>query len=332
MRYSFRVSADARETIKRVLSILYVHRQVDQDIFIHSTQRSGSTMLFDAMAGQPRMKAVGEPFQERKRAVVGRYISAPRSRYGTADADTWSGMVRYLDDLGSGGFVGGFERTYNPTSVRHHFCTARNVYKILRALPLVVDLRTAFPAARHLVLVRHPIPTVTSRVRNGWHAPVEDYLDDLSFMARANNAQRRLIADLAAGDAFSRHLAVWVLEHSFLTEKRDLLEGAGVPIVAFEHIVADRMAAATWLAEYTALNAVALAHHLGRPSRSTRHSTLQTGAAIEAGYTDQLLDGWVARADHGQLALCQAALAEFRFGGYRADDPRPRDWLTAPPW
>ncbi|MCF7914762.1 MAG: hypothetical protein K9L66_06335, partial [Spirochaetaceae bacterium] len=54
---------------KRILSHAYSHRQGElPDVFIFSTQRSGSTLLFDMVASQPGFKAVGEPFQERKQA------------------------------------------------------------------------------------------------------------------------------------------------------------------------------------------------------------------------------------------------------------------------
>ena len=113
-----------KAALKRIASSLYTHRQSDlPDIFIHSTQRSGSTLLFDAIASQKGMKAVGEPLQERKHPVASHYIQSPRSRYFDLDPPLAAELRSYLGDLLGGGYVGGFERSYDIRNPRHHFVT-----------------------------------------------------------------------------------------------------------------------------------------------------------------------------------------------------------------
>mgnify|MGYP006275474865 FL=1 len=290
-------------------------------------------MVYDAIAGQPEAKAVGEPFQERKQAVVRRFVSSPRSRYADFDSDLGEEVRAYLDALLSGQFVGGYERSYNPWSGRHHRVTSFNVVKILRTLPCTDWYRRQYPNARHILLIRHPVPTALSRARNGWHAPSEDFASDPRWLETLDSRQKQLFCRLSSGDLFQRHLAVWIGEHWFLQHENSELRSHGVNLVGFEHLVQDRDSAGAWLVAVTDANDPdGLRRRLGAPSRSSRYSTATSVEAMVGGNTETLVSGWMSTVDSQQIAIAGELLETFGFTGYRAQHSEPADWLANPPW
>ena len=320
--------------IKRTLYPLYTHKQGAQsDVFIHSTQRSGSTLLFDVIASQPKMKAIGEPFQERKQPVFGRYLQETRSRYVTFNQGLEGGVRHYIDDLLSGQFVGGFERTYNPRSVRHHRYSNRNTVKLLRTLECTGWFASNYPTDNHLVLIRHPVSTVLSRVRNQWHPPIEDFLSQHTWFSGFSPEQRGLARSLAGGSPFSRHLIVWLFEHAFLSQAHQELRRRGVHLLAYEHVVTEPLKAATWLVETLDLPRLDMAiDSIQAPSRSTRHSTSETTNAIREGDSGELLGGWRSQVSSQELEPLEMALEPFGIGFYRTNQTLPQGFLIPPPW
>jgi hypothetical protein len=320
--------------LKRIASAAYRHAPSGlPHIFIHSTQRSGSTLLFDGIASQPGMKAVGEPFEERKIRTVERYIHRPRRRYYYLDDTTAQELRQYLDALLSGAFVGGFERTYNPLSVRHHRRTGRNVVKILRTLGCTAWIAGSYRNAYHLLLVRHPIPTVQSRVRNHWEAPIEEFTSDHSLTAALSPEELRAVKRLQDGTEFDRHLAVWLLEHRSVRTEFPRLRELGVYLLSYEHLVAEPEAAASWMSNTLQLPHLGLLHRqLASPSRSTRHSTAETTQAINAGRRDELVGGWQKHVPTKERYRVQEYLACFDIPFYTAHEPFPRNPLDVPPW
>lgn len=305
-----------RSVGKRLRRPLYRHtRGTRPDLFIHSTQRSGSTLLFDMVASQDRMKAVGEPLQERKIRAVRRYLSTPASRYAWLDEGDLAGLDAYLSALLDGRFIEGFERSYDPRNPRHHYLTDRSVTKILRASQLYSWLRGRF-AGEHLFLARHPIAVALSRARNGWAAPVEAFVAADAWYAR-RSADQRAIVDASREMALEfRHVVVWCLEHVGLSWDESFL--------AYEHLVTrpDRHASAI-ADRFQIEDRVAFAEALGRPSRSSRYSRAETRQAIELGDRSPLVTGWRTRAEDELVAFTARCLETFEIGWYRADEVMP---------
>lgn len=328
------MSGGTKAGLKRIASVLYTHRRSDlPDIFIHSTQRSGSTLLFDAISSQPGMKAVGEPLQERKHAVASTYIQTPRSRYFDLDSEVAVQLQSYLDALLSGRYVGGFERSYNIRNPRHHFFTQRNVVKILRTFACTHRIAEMYPRAKHIALTRHPIPTILSRVRNRWHAPIEEFLASPSLLQLLTEEQLALLRKLAASSQTDRHIAVWLVEHFGAERHLDELRQKEVPLIAFEHVVREPGAAAGWLSNtMTIPNAANIAHRLGLPSRSTRHSTAETTRALAEGRAVDTLSRWTGEVEDKTRETVSHGLSLFGIEFYEANSVEPKGRLTLPPW
>lgn len=328
------MSGSGRALLKRIMSVAYTHQPSDlPDVFIHSTQRSGSTLLFDAIASRKGMKAVGEPLQERKRHAISRYIQEPRSRYFSLDSTVHERLHAYLDDLLSGSFVGGFERSYSIRNPRHHFFTNRNAVKILRTFACSDRIAEMYPGAKHIALVRHPVPTVLSRLRNGWSAPIEEFLIDPGLIEILTREQHRLLLRLARSKPLDRHVAVWLVEHFGVRRKVRTLQELHVPIVALEHIVVDPPAAAEWLSQTLHINdRQGIEHRLGLPSRSTRHSTKETTQALSEGKASETLSRWTELVDAGTKESVAAGLSLFDIDFYDVNVTEPRGALAASPW
>lgn len=317
---------------KRLLFPLYRHHPGEKpDIFIFSTQRSGSTLLFDMIASQPRMKAVGEPFQERKQPVTARYLPQLYSRYVQLDTAMEAGIERYLRDLLDGRFVGGFERSYDRRNPRHHYQTDRNVVKILRANQLIPWFYRTFPG-RYIFLLRHPIPVALSRARNGWSAPIDAYIEQSRWFGSLRDEQQRFVGDARTGTLAEQHLAVWCLEHVGLQKARNSGRANGeapafdeiVRTIHYEEFVLhpDRFID-TLIDELEIADPRRFREAVDRPSLSSRYSETQTHAAITAGDRESLVTGWVQKVDAGFLSIAREAIQIFDIPWYSADSPYP---------
>ncbi|MCF7914827.1 MAG: sulfotransferase, partial [Spirochaetaceae bacterium] len=304
------------------------HRQGElPDVFIFSTQRSGSTLLFDMVASQPGFKAVGEPFQERKQAAMAKYLPRQFSRFTElADPELLDGIERYISDLLSGRFVGGFERTYNWRNPRHHFHTVRNAVKVLRATHLLPWFTAKF-SGRYILLVRHPVPTALSRTRNGWAAPLESFVQQRSWFSKLSSVQQKLVNSSSGESLFRRHIMVWCLEHTGLLAADDAFFASlsrEVPLLHYETLVTepDRilpMLAGQWEIplpqEFYARFSV--------PSRSSGYSADATKNAIGEGNKGNLLARWTGQLSKEDAAFTQQALDAFTIPHYRADTVMP---------
>ena len=290
-------------------------------------------MLFDAIAAEKGSKAVGEPFQERKFTTVRRFLENPRSRYTDFNGVTASQVMSYFSLLMSGSFVDGFERTYNPRSIRHHFFTDHNVLKILRCLEMAPWLAEQFPGARHILLVRHPIPTILSRSRNGWVAPIQDYLGDPVWVAQFDDNQRSFMNELAQGRLWQQHFAVWLAEHAFLRSFAYDRGRSGLTILAFEHLLLYPEEASRWIADYTqAPSSDAIHARLVKPSRSTRYSTQAIRNAIAEQDTGSVLRTWMNDADEAMMKTVDKGMGLFELNMYQSNSAEPQGWLAINPW
>ncbi len=331
---------------KRLLSPLYRHTSGTRpDIFIFSTQRSGSTLLFDMTASQRGMKAVGEPLQERKQPVTAQYLPHLYSRYVQLDTAMENGLRRYMQDLLAGRFTGGFERSYDLFNPRHHFRTSRNVVKILRANHLLPWFIETFPG-RYVFLVRHPIPTALSRARNGWNAPIDSFIRQNQWFEKLSKEQRQFVTDVESGRVAAaiirRHILVWCLEHVGM----EALLGSGpgghsgpsdhsgtAPLfLPYETLItAPENVINTLVNTLEIEDAVAFAEALQRPSRSSRYSEQDTHEAIHEGHRQSLVEAWSQRVDTSLVAFVGDALSVFGIPWYRADNPYPVSYPVSMP-
>ncbi len=346
---------------KRLLSLLYTHRQGNlPDIFIFSTQRSGSTLLFDMVASQPGFKAVGEPLQERKRDAIRQYLPYQCSRYAGFDTADFSergggeagkapegahemarGMETYLRDLLAGKFVCGFERTYDLRNPRHHFRSERNAVKILRATHLLPWFAERF-AGEFLLLVRHPVPTALSRTRNGWEAPLDSFIAQRRWFESLSDAQREFVHSAEEESLFRRHIVVWCLEHSGVLPsprgtigewsigkspaKPEALRTIGnrVLFLHYEDLVAQPYEILPYVAECWQLpEPDRFVERFTTPSRSSKYSAADTKTAIGRGDAQELLSKWKSRVSAEDLEFTGRALELFEIQNYRADEVMP---------
>lgn len=314
---------------KRLLSPFYRHSPGDRpDIFIFSTQRSGSTLLFDMTASQSGMKAVGEPLQERKQPITRRYLPNLYSRYVQMDTAMEAGMARYFDDLLAGRFVGGFERSYDRRNPRHHYITDRNVVKILRANHLLPWFIERFPG-RYVFLVRHPIPVALSRARNGWIAPLKAFSEQRNWYSRLTAEQRDFVATCRDAGTVVQHLAVWFLEHVGMPEVIESIVSSApvVPpltILFYEEMLLQPEATLNTLVDTLAIDDVdAFRRSLHRPSRSSRYSESATHTAIHDGDTRKLIERWQSTVDTQIIRLTGEALRVFGIPWYEPESPYP---------
>ena len=233
------------------------------------------------------------------------------------------GMEAYLRDLLDGRFVEGYERTYDPRNPRHHFCSRRNAVKLLRATQLLPWFTARFPG-EYLLLVRHPVPTALSRARNGWAAPLEDFIAQEKWFEGLSARQRDFVRTLARNQEeseqllFRRHLVTWCLEHA------GVLTANAAPLLHYEHLITQPDAVLPVLAKrWQVPDRQAFLERFYRPSRSAKYSREETKSAIGAGDRREMLEGWKSRVGEDEIAYAEKALSLFGITSYRARETMP---------
>ena len=134
----------------------------DDTVFLLSSGRSGSTWLSAMLQSIPSTRTVFEPFH----ATRGYEALAPyRYRYLRPEDD-----VDILNETLSGVLNGHLRSDWAdqfnplfPTTFR------RRLIKEVRINLLAPWLTRAFPDARYLFLIRHPIPLAMSQLNGGWN-------------------------------------------------------------------------------------------------------------------------------------------------------------------
>ena len=214
-------------------SVSNVHRQGnDPNIFLFATARGGSTWVMEIIASQPGMKYYDEPFNVRRDNVsrTGLFLDWRSIMPGSDDPQ---GIVKYLNDLASGGYP-----HMNPPPFRphHRYFTNRIVFKIHELEHLIGTIARQCHG-QVVYLLRHPIPTTLSRrVFPRLDLFVESsYYSDLIGDAATLRSIRRIVE---SGSHLERGTVSWCYENLVPLTHRDF-EGL---FITYEEMVLNQAA------------------------------------------------------------------------------------------
>jgi hypothetical protein len=134
---------------------------LDSTVFLLSSGRSGSTWLTRMLESLPSTRTIFEPFHAKR----GYQALAPY-RYRYLPPDETDRVLRdTLADVLSGRQRSVWSDQFNPLRPATY---RRRLVKEVRINVLAPWLTRAFPEARFLFLVRHPIPLALSQLKGGW--------------------------------------------------------------------------------------------------------------------------------------------------------------------
>jgi hypothetical protein len=147
------------QLVNHRLNIHIPHPQ--EDIFVFSTARSGSTWLMELLASQPGFKHCNEPFNLRDPWVAGKIGKLGiRDWNDLYDESKLDQIKDYLSRFQTGRYL--FK---NPPFYRNHYriITSRILFKIIHALEDRVNWLMDNFNANVILQFRHPIPASLSR-------------------------------------------------------------------------------------------------------------------------------------------------------------------------
>jgi len=317
MRRSFRIKDGVKLGLDRtgVWRLLHQHRRKAPDIFLFSTPRSGSTWLLEMLATQPRVQTIDEPLHPHS---VERRFGPDYSHFRHfPDSAFFPNMYDYINGLGDGTILHGGYAALRTT--RHRMVADRSAFKILRAASLLDWFYTNLPG-HYIVLLRHPIPTALSRMRNEWGHHVDEYMaSDYYRLAYLDKDMLNIVQRTGeSGSDLERFVIGWCLDNLPLLR---CARQEGIPIVTYEQIVADPETAITNIADALHLEQVdKMLKRIGTASSSTKFSNIKTRQDIVSGNTEGILDKWRDEVDAATERRLLSIVQEFGIDLYGYDE------------
>ncbi len=303
------------------------HQQGPQrNVFIFASHRGGSTWLMQLMEGQPRLRALNEPFSVHQggtqhiarmpKTEAGQLIS-----FSTPEAEA---RVRtYTEDLLSGRIpTGATWRFWNRDYPRK---SDRILIKDLHAKALMGWFSENFDIDV-VYLTRNPIPQSLSCLRNKWGANGGAFLRDPSFTSRIGpDLTRYARRILELGTPLEQHVLGWVLENyvplTLIPQRPDWL------FVTYEDCVLEPEATLRRVAKRLQLPDLdAMRARLDIPSRSSKMSLATTREQIARGDSALGLGLWREQVSRQEERSLLTMLERFGIPLYEAGFDEARPW------
>src|SRR5699024_905063 len=175
---------------------------------------------------------------------------------------------------------------------QHKWNTNRTFIKCLRA-PGLLDWFLKNYNFHILFLLRHPIPSSLSRIRNGWGIAKKNKAEEVyaSFYESEyyqkhilNDEVKKLIEKkVSEGSDLERQVIQWVLEHiKVLKNLKKLSENDSFTLLTYEELTLKSEKVIKYLSKELDLTNVERMNQLiNKPSNSSKHSIKKTNDAIK---------------------------------------------------
>ena len=308
-------------------------------ILILTSRRSGGTWLTDALASEPGLLCVLQPFAIGLSDPFLRSEAAiPQSLRDNLGVPIRPGDESWMRPLMERIFDGRLRIGWpaNPFSRRFRFRTNRVLVKMHNTKAWIDWFDESFPNARVVFHLRHPIPQALSTMRMGWPNRTGAYLRDRRFVETHLTPDLESAAhDLSEhGDELQKAIVGWLVENRAplrlleLGCRRRWLTTTYEESVANPSVVFDRL-----IKHLGFERRRAVLQSAGLPSHTVfdaAKANLIRNAASEPSGRSALLEGWRERVAQDQLAEAERLFRLFGLRHYRADSPYPsRDlWLS----
>jgi hypothetical protein len=303
-----------RSSIKSLLKHLHRHEKTQEDIFIFTLPRTGSTLLAEILNTDPFTKTVSEPLALNRDnlQVLRRYFPEdfPIERYVDISPENLQRMYGYFEDLSKG-------KTWNSyywsdlRSGFHRFTSERTLFKTHRLTYYFEDFMQHFKDDFGLYLLRHPVSHSFSRLKLGWDPYIDLYAASPKIRNLLSKEARSKIREvLAYGSQLEKFVLSWCLENYVFLHK---LKSGSLPDhifpVFYEELV--RSPEKTIREICMRVNMEYNEGMLSRvkvPSSGIVHSSEDAETQILAGNTDYLTQRWRQSIDEQGLEKVQDIL------------------------
>lgn len=280
------------------------YEKIDKkNIYFFSTFRSGSTLLMDLFASQKGYRCISEPLNISKEDVP-----LKKNSYIFLNGKEEEIFIEYFNKLNDKKI---FRISKKNISYFNVFYFNRLVFKINSAPNLLPWFQEHYNGY-FMFLVRHPIPTILSRLRNKMVFDINWYLVKHFAFCQKNldAAQIKWLRYLRShGTEFEKSICYWMLEHLFLEK---YVNDSEVLVLRYEDLVSNPQHSIEKMDRFCNLNQPERMHkELRRPSSSHPLSEKYILDAIKKEKKDVLLMDWQNKVSEKQVAFCNDLLKRF---------------------
>lgn len=313
-------------TLKRSLYFPWLYHQGKRkNILLFSSRRSGSTLLSQIISGNPGIRYIDQPFDFY--AWIGKDIKAQylpsvyRSQFINLSETEELSVKKYTSLMLQGDLkqLGGLEHFQFP------FVANRTLIKICCASALINWFNVNFDV-EIFYLVRHPIPTALSMVRNQWNQGGklgEAYIVNDFFVDRYLSTKQVKLAKkiLSEGTHFQQCILTWCLENLIP------LKYASPTLfkIRYEDLILN---SANWVdiiaGKLELKNTKKMFKKTVKPSKSSYLSDNKTRKLISKNSKKKLLGKWKSQISREQIDDTKKVLDLFEISEYRADECLPK--------
>ncbi len=205
-----------KQAIKEAIWSLTRHEKGRKgDIFLFSTRRSGSTLLMETIAANRGVSYIDQPFSlyHAKPDQLSILPIVSDSKYVELSDEDMNRVYDYLSKLLNGELK--VNAPWEFWKSNFDWVSDRFVLKIVNAKGLIERISDQFDAIHIVYLIRHPIPTALSAIRNNWTLTTNSFLQNPHFIEKyMNNDLLAFSHDIKnRGDIVQCHVLNWTLEN-----------------------------------------------------------------------------------------------------------------------
>jgi len=294
----------------------------DNNVFIFSTARSGSTILMELFYTQSDFSYRNEPFHPGRLKM----LKSPIKPYSWGGVFGGQNKSLYLQHLKNS--VNGKSTAGGPTRFweeEYDFFTNRLAFKILRRKDLIWYFSKNLDGD-FIFLIRHPIPTALSWLKNDYEDNIKYIINNSSYMSFfTSKIQEYIRKIIKSGTKFEKMIIEWCLENKPVLEEFDEKKCS---YITYEEMVKYPERLIDFLMEsYGVQEKNLLLEKLLSPSKSTKYSDKKTSSYLEdkEGKKDRnyLISKWEDEISSKQIEKADKILNLFKIDAYESKKLMP---------
>ena len=222
------------------------------NIFLFALRRGGSTLLAEAIAGEPGVCFFNEPlacFKEHKEYEerITWLPLLPDSQFFDLSSNHQQKLEIYIKNL----LMGNLLQLSNSTKPKFFLKTNRVLMKILNA-PFLVDWFSNIQPCQIIFLSRHPASQTLSVLRNKWSWSAVTYFSNVEFMSKYFTSYQISFGQSILSEAteWEKGILNWIIETYFPL----YLTKSEVFHVTYEELVLNNLKIMSNIRNYLKLN------------------------------------------------------------------------------
>ncbi len=311
-----------REVGRRMLGHVWLYRLRENPILIFATRRSGSTLLREMIYSQPGIDYIDQPLDMWLIHPHFRRLFQPSlSKFISLNEHNKEILSTYFQNLFAGCIR--IRNQWNPLNPNFSFVVNRLVVKLLNAHALIDWFEEEFNADI-IFLIRHPIPTSLSIIRQGWGCTAKAFLENEWFRAIYLNKNTEKFARtiLKKGKPLQRYVLEWCLEN--LHPLRISRKHRWLTLTYEELVLRPKEVSELICSRFKLPDPERMYRTIFSPSPTT---TLSSRRVILRKGPSALIKMWIRKITHSDIVAVDPVLKMFDIKAYTASSPYPHPEL-----